>query len=96
MVMEFINIADLKDPEDKQGRSYRQVNAAKKHNITIGSLVEVESGARLFVVEHTRDCDQAPLYTLSPEQETYNNTLLSKWVYGYGEEYLTVIKTESP
>jgi len=82
--MEFINIADLKDPSDPQGRSYREINAEKKHGIPIGSLVELESGARAFVVGHTRDCDQAPLYSLAidPEDCKFSTNC------GYGEESL--------
>ena len=60
----MINIADTKDPDDQHGRTYREVNAEKKHRIKIGELVELESGERLFVKQHTRDCDQTPLYSL--------------------------------
>jgi hypothetical protein len=66
----IINIADIKDPNDVQGRSYREVNRAKTHVIPVGSLVELsESGVRLFVVKHSRDCDQTPLYELCSEKE---------------------------
>jgi hypothetical protein len=69
--MTIITIADLTNPET--GNTYRQDNAAKTHSIALGTLVETnfgeydkhESGLRLFVVEHSRDCDQTPLYTLS-------------------------------
>lgn len=49
----------------------------KKHNIELGTLVEIScddslcdeedqhNGLRLFVVQHTRDCDGTPLYSLS-------------------------------
>lgn len=37
--MEIHNIADLVNPES--GKTYRQENAAKVHNIPIGSLVEI-------------------------------------------------------
>lgn len=72
----FINVADLKDPDDSQGRSYREINAEKSHKIPINTLVELESGARAFVVRHTRDCDQTPLYSLAinpdPEQHKFS------------------------
>ncbi len=43
----------------------KKINAEKKHSIPIGSLVELPNGARLFVVDYRRDCDQSPLYCLS-------------------------------
>lgn len=58
-------ISELKDPNDPEGRSYKEINLATPHNIPIGTLVELESGARLFVVHHARDCDGTPLYCLS-------------------------------
>jgi hypothetical protein len=71
--MELINIADLKNPET--GKTYREENNAKNHNIPLGTLVEVDfddsylespkKGLRLFVVGHDRDCDGTPLYSLS-------------------------------
>ncbi len=60
----FQNIADLKDPNDNQGRSYREVNNATKHSFNIGDLVELETGERLFICKLTRDCDGTPLYNL--------------------------------
>jgi hypothetical protein len=78
----IVNIADLKDPDDPQGRSYREVNQEKRHAIPIGALVEVipspeegrtqdgyKNGVRLFVVHHARDCDQTPLYCLGPDPD---------------------------
>lgn len=61
---QFINIADIVDPDDPQGRTYREQNIQKFHNIPMGALVEILSGARLFVVYRGRDCDQTPLYWL--------------------------------
>jgi hypothetical protein len=91
----LVNVADLPDPNDSQGRSYRQVNAAKTHKIPVGTLVEIETGARLFVVFQGRDCDQEPLYWLSPEADDteradtrFGNRL---WIGGYGEDSLTVV-----
>ncbi len=63
----FVNLADIIDPDDASGRTYRQVNAAKAHSIPLGTLVETNRGARLFVARHDRDCDQTPLYALSYE-----------------------------
>lgn len=92
----MIRISDLRDPNDPQGRSYREVNAAKVHKYAIGSLVELNHGVRLWVVHHARDCDQTPLYCLSAdpndteiEREGFYN---SKWVTGISEKYLTFIR----
>ena len=69
---QLINIADLKNPDT--GKTYRQENNEKSHNIPLGTLVEVDfddsygepkRGLRLFVVAHERDCDGTPLYALS-------------------------------
>ena len=91
----MVNIADLTDPNDPAGRSYREVNAANAHAIPIGALVEIETGARLFVVAHNRDCDQTPLYALAADP---NDTEVERqgfanhtWLHGYSEECLTVL-----
>lgn len=76
-MVQLINIADLKNPET--GKTYREENNEKVHNIPIGSLVEVENGLRLFVVAHERDCDGTPLYALSFDK---------KWTPTmYGDQY---------
>lgn len=63
-MVSLMNIADMADPKDDQGRTYREVNAAIEHSIPVGTLVELDGGERMFVVKHTRDCDQSPLYCL--------------------------------
>lgn len=101
----FINIADLKDPDDPQGRSYRQVNAEKQHNIPLRTLVEVQpdedsqfkNGIRLFVMALGRDCDMTPLYWLGPDQDEERQRegfANPTWIGGFPESSLTVI--ESP
>lgn len=62
---------------EQNGKTIKQNNLEKKHNIQLGTLVEItcddslcdeedqHNGLRLFVVEHTRDCDGTPLYGLS-------------------------------
>lgn len=63
------NVADLVNPNS--GKTWRQENSEKVHNIPLGTLVEVKGTSydpgrlRLFVVHHGRDCDQTPLYYLS-------------------------------
>ncbi|KKN04405.1 hypothetical protein LCGC14_1097880 [marine sediment metagenome] len=85
----FVNMADLIDPNDSKGRSYREVNAEKQHKISIGTLVELRNGVRLFVVKHMRDCDQTPLYSLGIEDE-YLSTYVK--FHGYPEESLKELK----
>lgn len=82
---------DFKDPSNPQGRSYKEVNSSKKHSIPIGTLVELKDGVRLWVVAHTRDCDQTPLYELCAyKEEQVNNSFRNpKWHGGYAEESLT-------
>ncbi len=62
---------------ESNGKTVRENNTAKVHNIPIGSLVEVKWDewhgdgacwkvhARLWVVTHDRDCDGTPLYGIS-------------------------------
>lgn len=85
--MKLINIADIKNPET--GKTFREENESKVHNIPIGALVEVDfddscsdrplKGLRLFVVAHNRDCDGTPLYSLSFNKNWNPNM--------YGEQY---------
>lgn len=88
-------IADLKAPGDPQGRTYQQINEQKKHNIPIGALVELDSGARLFVVNHTRDCDGTPLYYLAVDREDTKQERKGfrnpSWVGGYSEASIVVV-----
>jgi hypothetical protein len=106
----LVNVADLLDGET--GRSFRELNAEKTHAIPLGALVEVvdgdnkgrwgnvDCGVRLYVVEHTRDCDQTPLYTLAASFKTARNfrhesllkRLSARVESGYAEENLTVVK----
>lgn len=69
----IINVADIIDPDDPAGRTYRQINAQRKHRFPIGALLEIaETGTRAFVVRQTRDCDQTPMYSLclDPDDES--------------------------
>jgi len=72
------NAVFVGDIIDDNGKTIRENNLSIKHDIPIGSLVEVTGEtwygegaceifkARLWVVSHDRDCDGTPLYTLSP------------------------------
>jgi len=86
-MVKFINIADLKDPNDSQSRTYREVNNGTPHKYDIGDLIEITTGVRLFVAQHKRDCDGTPLYTLTPEMRDENDSLKEMcFVYGYSED----------
>jgi len=65
----IIILHDCVDPDDKQGRTYKEVNMAKQHSYPIGTLVELEDGVRLWIVYHARDCDGTPLYELSYKKD---------------------------
>lgn len=92
-------ISDLTDPNDPQGRTYKEVNAEKTHAIALGSLVELSSSERLYVTQHTRDCDKTPLYSLGLFSEIYieedhedYERVRRHWKHGYDEESLMVVK----
>jgi len=92
-MVQLVNIADLKDPDDPQGRSYRQVNAEKQHNIPLDTLVELldddgkPSGERLYVKAHHRDCDQTPLYALGMKHHESKY----QWNHGFPEHSLQIV-----
>jgi len=81
----MINIYDLKDPDDPEGRTYRELNNARMHSFEVGDLVEIEGGVRLFVAKQTRDCDGTPLYSLTHDVEVdpYNQRY---WLRGFSED----------
>jgi hypothetical protein len=78
------------------GKTYREQNAEKVYNVPIGALVEIDTGVRLFVVYHARDCDQTPLYCLAADANDMIKEIPSfsnrKWDNGYAEHSLSVIK----
>ncbi|MDD5149990.1 MAG: hypothetical protein PHC28_05840 [Flavobacterium sp.] len=108
----MINVADIVNEET--GLTFREENNNKKHNIPIGSLVEVKYEewygdgacaiihARLFVVDHDRDYDGTPLYTLakSKTQQEYYKVEIEGYVpayfpisnSGFPEYMLTIIE----
>lgn len=73
-----INIADI---IEENGKTVRENNLEKTHDLPLGTLAEVKFDrwhsdgacekihARLWVVSHDRDCDGTPLYSLSPFKE---------------------------
>ena len=85
---EFINIADL---DSGNGKTYREINNEKNHGMPIGQLVEIDSGVRLFISRHKRDCDGTPLYVLSPFSDETTRPYQTQEIHGYAEECLTII-----
>lgn len=59
--MEFINIADIKNP--KTGMTYREENNAKKHKYKVGDPVKLDDHSWTTITGLTRDCDGTPLYS---------------------------------
>lgn len=57
----IINATDI---VGEDGMTDKERNALIPHGIELGSLVELSSGVRLFVVTCARDCDQTPMYWL--------------------------------
>ena len=102
----IVNIADVPNP--KTGKTPREENAAKSHTIPIGTLVEVKIDywhgdgacekihARLWVVKHTRDCDQTPMYSISRMKDPMIANMLDRSHHGIIAEHMKVIEvTES-
>lgn len=65
----MMNISDI---VESNGKTVKQNKMEQSHTIPLGSLVEIlggendeDTGLRLFVVNHSRDCDGTPLYGLS-------------------------------
>lgn len=98
----FIHIPDLVNPET--GKTYREQNEEKIHNIPVGTLVEIVAdpeqdwfdGVRLYIVHHHRDCDGTPLYAMTfdktdTEQENprFHNR---KWLHGWTEDGMRIVK----
>lgn len=94
------------DIVEANGKTIRENNLEKIHNIPIGALVEcTTTGIRAFVAQHMRDCDGTPLYSLTiheirssyqydgEDREEALITLLHKHelLNGYSERTLVVI-----
>lgn len=72
------NVVMFSDIVEKNGKTIRENNMERLHSIPVDTLVEVQyddwlgggacakTHARLWVVEHGRDCDGTPLYWLGP------------------------------
>ena len=87
--MNFINVADLQNPNDPEGRSYREVNNSTKHRYEINSLVEFKDGIRLIITKQTRDCDGTPLYCFGYYDDSADE--FKTVMYQYPEEEFKVL-----
>lgn len=89
----------VSDIVESNGKTIRENNLEKQHNIPVGTLVEAKFTdwfgdgacsrvhARLWVVKHIRDCDGTPLYCLAEtpldKQDKMKNEQLQKMLYGW-------------
>lgn len=89
----FIKMADVEAPGT--GKTYRQINMEKQHAIPVGTLIELDTGVRLFVVHQYRDCDGEPLYCLSVDKDDtiqHDPSFFNhRWLSGYQEDCLEVV-----
>ena len=94
-------VADIKQ---KNGKTIREENLERFHKIPLKTLIEVKNdglpdhnGVRLWVVQHDRDCDGTPLYSLSFNKNWEEDNRGSTMIYresvlsGINEESLTII-----
>jgi len=97
----FVDVNTIVNPES--GLTYRQENEQKTHNIPLGTLVELETGVRLYVVLHERDFDGTPLYALSFDKDWEPNMYgaehknFARWKVdaGYPEQSLKIVSTSN-
>lgn len=80
-----MSIVFVHDYVEPNGRSIRENNYDRQHTIPLGAIVEVvyddrdededsqTFGLRLFVVNHSRDCDGTPLYDLSYSRTAFKD-----------------------
>lgn len=78
------------DIVESNGKTWKENNLAKQHDIPLGTLVEItyksdyedeedsKYGLRLFVVNHSRDCDGTPLYDMSFDKNSYKEFKLTE------------------
>ncbi|GAF85670.1 unnamed protein product [marine sediment metagenome] len=88
---------------EKNGKTIKENNLELKHNISIGTLVEVKYDewygdgacekvhARLFIVAHGRDCDGTPLYSLCHHKTISQYNKISIKI-GFTESDLKIIE----
>ena len=104
----MLKVVFCRDLVEENGKTVRENNMAIKHKIPIGTLVDVKYDewygdgacskvhARLFVVEHNRDCDGTPLYGLGKlpsDSEAYARSYAT-WMVdsSFGEDGLIPVE----
>ena len=96
MKKQYMRVADLVNHSDPHRRTWRQINADKKHDIPVGTLVGLDNGVRMFVVFHGRDCDMTPLYYLSADPTDTERRVAglrnAGWSGGYSRGSLTIVE----
>lgn len=95
------------DIVESNGKTIRENNMLLQHNITLGTLVEVNidysdhHGIRAFVVRYDRDCDGTPLYGLGMSNDlasyecsdkTIQKLINMKIESGFPEDSLVIVK----
>lgn len=86
------------DIVEENGKTIRENNLEREHEIAIGTLIELPSGERLFVCQHARDCDGTPLYGLCMEKdlhkdfENFHTRVYSSWAGLWGSESLKIVQ----
>lgn len=79
----IITLHDTIDKNDPDGRTIKEINMAQQHVFKVGQLVELDSGVRLLVGRHSRDCDGTPLYDLAyyrKPMEREDNFSVERWL----------------
>ncbi len=99
-----MQIEMIHDFVEANGKTIRENNLEKRHQIPIGTLVEVKFDswfgdgacwkvhARLWVVKHTRDCDGTPLYAVSRWNDPEFAAMIKDMHGGLPEYMLTPIE----
>ncbi len=99
-----MNINMIHDFVEANGKTIKENNLTKQHQIHIGTLVEVKFDtwfgngacwkvhARLWVVKHTRDCDGTPLYGISRWDDLADAVQFKDMHGGFPEYMLTPIE----
>ena len=104
----MLKVVFCRDLVEENGKTVRENNMAIRHKIPIGTLVDVKYDewygdgacskvhARLFVVEHNRDCDGTPLYGLGKlpsDSEAYARSYAT-WMVdsSFGEDGLIPVE----
>lgn len=65
----MVHVVSLSDMVEPNGKTVRENNLERKHNIALYAKVQITTGINkgitLFVQGHSRDCDGTPLYCLT-------------------------------